>query len=88
MAIAPTKNVMAKPVIYIKLPTVYFICFKFELIRSINKSKSAIYSFFLFIVMTAILEKARDRETKVLLVTNQGPSIPNLVQIHLAVSSE
>ena len=70
MAIGPTKNVMAKPVTYVKWPTVYFLCFKFELNRSINKSKSAIYSFFLFIAMAAILEKGHDRQTKFLLITN------------------
>ena len=88
MAIAPTKNFMAKPVIYVKWPTVYFLCFKFELNRSINKSKSAIYSFFLFIVTAAILEKGRDRQPKFLLVTNQGPSKPNLIQIGLVVSEK
>ena len=79
---------MAKPVIFVKWPTVYFLCFKFELNRSINKSKSAIYSFFLFIVTVAILEKGRDRQIKFYLVTNQGSSTPNLVQIPLVVSSE
>ena len=46
MAIVPTKNFMAKPVIYVKWPTVYFLCFKFELNLSINKFKSAINCFF------------------------------------------
>ena len=57
------KNFTTKPVIYVKWPTVYFLCFKFELNRSINKSKSAIYSFFLFIVTTAILDQGLNRGT-------------------------
>ena len=67
----PTKIFMAKLVIYVKWPTVYFLCFKFELNLSINKFKSAINWFFLFIVTVAILEKGWDKQIKFLLVTNQ-----------------
>ena len=46
------------------------------------------YSFLLFIVMAAILEKVQDCWTKVLLATIKEPSTPNLVQMGLVVSSE
>ena len=81
-------KIYGKTVTYVKWPMVYFLCFKFELILSLNKLKLAIYSFLLFIVTAAILDDGRDHRTQILLSTTEGTSTPNLVQISLVVLSE